>query len=181
MATQKSKPASRKTAAARGKTGGGMMLALLFSLVLVVGLTASYWCWMRRVATCKTKNLSLSTGHTEGTAGTIYTHAVLTNNGPKCSLGGYPAAFLTDAGGTVLGSGAATNPVYPPVTVTLGHGQMAHAVLGFPDAGNFSPGVCSAASTYLHVYPPGSTSVLQTALAEHSCPGFSVTALQAGA
>lgn len=148
-------------------------------LVIFLGATA-YWWHMARVVYCTTNNLSLSLGSAQGTAGTTYMHAVLTNKGPgNCTISGYPAAFLTSSSGTVLGAGAAASALYTPVAISLGHGQSVHAVLGFPDAGNFSAGSCSQASHELKLYPPGMSSALETAFTQYSCPGFSITALQA--
>ena len=137
----------------------------------------------RSVATCTAGNLALSMGASDGTAGTIYRHAVVTNHGSTaCTLTGYPAAFLLTSAAAVLGSGAAANPLYAPSTITLAaHTGQAHTVLGFPDAGNFDPGTCSANSAMLELFLPGIISALQTSLAQANCPGFSVTALQAGA
>ncbi|HVU59480.1 MAG TPA: DUF4232 domain-containing protein, partial [Candidatus Saccharimonadales bacterium] len=129
-------------------------------------------------------HLTLSKGSSDGTAGTIYWHAVITNAGAyACKLAGYPAAFMTDAGSISLA--AASNSLYAPATVTLAaHGGKAHAVIGLPDPGAFDPGsvTCTAAaSSNLKLYLPGVTTPLQTVFGESACPGFSVTALQPGA
>jgi hypothetical protein len=121
-------------------------------------------------------------GTSDGTAGTIYKHAVVTNTSSKqCTITGYPAAFLVSGSGSVLGGGAASNSLYTPSVITLAAGGKAHTVLGFPEAGNFDAGICSAAASRLRLYLPGSTSYVETAETDQSCPGFSVTAFQAGA
>lgn len=165
---------------------GTMWLVVVLLILVVVGIGC--WVWRHnhnwnwhKTSACAASDLQLSMGSSEGTAGTIYRHAVITNNGKSsCTLTGYPAAFLVDSHGLVLGGGAASNPLYAPSTITLAAHGTAHTVLGFPEAGNFDPGVCSAAAASLKLYLPGSTDFLQTALAEHSCPGFSVTAVQSG-
>ncbi|HEX4662470.1 MAG TPA: DUF4232 domain-containing protein [Candidatus Saccharimonadales bacterium] len=169
------------------KFKGNVWEKATFSLLVIIILVlvgSFYWYYHRAhsvVAMCATSNLSLSMGTSDGTAGTIYRHAVITNNGSTtCTLGGYPAAFLVDNHGSQLGSGAASNALYTPVSITLAHGQAAHTVLGFPDAGNFDPGICSASSTNLRIYPPGSLTALEVASTEKSCPGFSISALQPG-
>jgi hypothetical protein len=53
-------------------------------------------------------------------------------------------------------------------------------VLGYPQAGNFNPGVCSAKSVSLWLYPPNATTPLETPLEVAWCPGFSGTSMQAG-
>ncbi len=175
-----------------GATNGGTRsLVMILLVVVALGLAVGWWrCWKghrpdpapRSVATCAASNLALSMGTADGTAGTIYRHAVVTNHGSgACTLAGYPAAFLLTSAAAVLGSGAAASPLYTPSTITLAaHTGQAHAVLGFPDAGNFDPGVCSANSASLELFLPDIVSPLQTPLAQANCPGFSVTALQAG-
>ncbi|MGF7229484.1 MAG: DUF4232 domain-containing protein [Candidatus Saccharibacteria bacterium] len=159
------------------------IVLILISLILAIGWFLT-WRNCANAATpvqCDARNLSLHMGTSDGTAGTIYDHAVITNNGAKkCQLTGYPAAFLLDTHNTVLGSGAASNPLYTPVTVTLAPHGTAHTILGLPDAGNFDPGVCSAVSTTLRLYIPGSVTSLHTSFASANCPGFSVTAIQPG-
>ena len=128
-------------------------------------------------------NLVLSKGSSEGTAGTMYWHAVITNGGAHtCTLSGYPAAYMTDSASTIVS--AQSNALYSPSMVTLAaHGGKAHVVLGLPDPGNFDPSTttCTAgASSVLKLYLPGLTSVLQASFGESACQGFSVTALQSG-
>ncbi|HSX35353.1 MAG TPA: DUF4232 domain-containing protein [Patescibacteria group bacterium] len=132
---------------------------------------------------CASSDMTLAQGAAEGTAGTIYKHAVITNNGAaSCTLAGYPSVSMTDAGSIVLGSSATDNPLYSPATITLGSGGQAHVVLGFPQAGNFSdPNSCTAASVNLQLYLPDDTTPLTTAWVDHRCPGFSVTVFQSGA
>lgn len=178
---------SKRTWAINGERGSAVPWIVL--IIVLVGLAlAAYWVWHKHhrpmmASACASANLSLGMGTAEGTAGTIYKHAVVTNNGNKsCMLTGYPAAFLVNSSGMVLGSGAEANPLYAPAMVTLAAGGgKAHTVLGFPEAGNFNPGICSAAAAQLKLYLPGSTEFVQTAETDQSCPGFSATAFQAGA
>ncbi|HSX33188.1 MAG TPA: DUF4232 domain-containing protein [Candidatus Saccharimonadales bacterium] len=128
-------------------------------------------------------NLQLSQGTSDGTAGTIYKHAVVTNNGTQtCTLSGYPAVYLLNAGGQHLGAAAAQNALYPNTTVSVAPGASAHVVLGFPDAGAYgSASACSAASYSLELIVPQSTIDLKTAWSDQNCPEFSVTVFQPGA
>jgi hypothetical protein len=149
-------------------------------IVAVLGFSA-YWWHIARIADCAAGHLQLSVGQPQGTAGSAYMDVILTNKSAgSCSLDGYPAAFLANASGAILGDGASTSAVYTPSRIILAHDKSAHAVLSFPDAANFPPGSCSVASQYLKFYPPGLTTALQTAFTQYSCPGFSVTALQPG-
>ena len=63
-------------------------------------------------------NLALSKGTSDGTAGTMYRHAVITNNGTHpCTMTGYPAVFMhEDAGMSVA---VTSNALVLPAAVTL--------------------------------------------------------------
>lgn len=185
----------------RNSERGGVFVGLLLLLVIAALAVIGYLAWsqyykkdttpsdvggtaatLTQAVTCG--HLMLSKGTSDGTAGTIYWHAVITNTGDyACKLTGYPAAFMTDAASVSVG--AASNALYAPTTVTLAaHGGKAHAVLGLPDAGAFDPGsvTCTAAaSSKLKLYLPGLATALETTFGEAACPGFSVTALQPGA
>ena len=196
----------RQTDSRRSERGSAAM-AVIVLLVLIILSGAGYWVWQRNhkdtnsksssgsgtsqssstsgsaaaPSVCDPKNLSLSKGSSEGTAGTIYTHAVVTNNGSAtCTLTGYAAAFLTGGDGSVLGGGAAANSLNTPTAVSLSHGGTAHVVLGFPEPGNFDSGACSTSSANLQLWLPGAVAALSTAWQAQSCPGFSVTAIQPG-
>lgn len=129
-------------------------------------------------------NLTLGKGSSEGTAGTMYWHVVITNSGSyACTLTGYPVAFMTDTSGVSVS--AMSNALYTPVAVTLAaHGGKAHAVVALPDPANVdkNTATCTAgASSSLRLYLPGLTTAVEAAFGESACPGFSVTALQPGA
>lgn len=129
------------------------------------------------------QDLSLKKGDSNGTAGTIYWRAIVTNNGERaCRLTGYPAAFMNDSHAhSIPGT---SNSLYPPATVVLSpHGGQAHAIIGLPDAHNFPASTtCSAeGSSTLKLFLPGLTTPLTTDFNESACPGFTITALQAGA
>lgn len=128
-------------------------------------------------------HLALSKGTSEGTAGTIYWHAVITNNGSQdCSLAGYPAATMTDAAGASVT--AASNPLYAVQLVTLtANGGQAHVALGLPDPSLFDPGTTTCtqqSSGTLHLDLPGLTTAVQAPFAVSACAGFTVTALKTG-
>lgn len=158
---------------------------LVWAVIIVVMLGAIFYCLWRgnsTIGACTTQNLQLTAGQQSGAAGTIYQHMALTNTGKKrCSITGYPTAFLYGSDGYALGSGAAAQPQPAPATIILAAGETAHTVLGYPQAGNFPPGVCSSAkSTSLKLYPPSNSTPLEVALEIAWCPGFSETAMQAG-
>ncbi len=174
---------------------GDAVVWVLIVIILITAAAVAYWLWRRNaepisvpktiavaVQSCKPADLTLSEGASEGTAGTIYKHAVVTNSSThNCSIVGFPAVFLDNASGTALGDGAAPSPTLPVTSITLVPGGKAHTVLGLPDAGNFDPSVCSVASTKLQVYIDGATDPVVGDWVDQSCPGFSSTTFQAGA
>lgn len=129
------------------------------------------------------KHLELNKGTAEGTAGTIYWHAVITNNGDQdCSMAGYPAATMTDSQSASVT--AASNPLYDVQLVTLiANGGKAHVVLGLPDPSIVDPGttVCTQQSTsMLHLDLPGLTIQIQAPFSVSACDGFTVSTITAG-
>jgi hypothetical protein len=178
--------AKQKNAFAKGKGGGNYGFPLL-GVVVIILLVAGLLAWSLRMkgwaaTACETGNLKLTAGQQSGAAGTIYQHMALTNTGKKkCTMAGFATAFLYGSDDNALGSSAAARPQPAPVDITLASGESAHTVLGYPQAGNFPPGVCSnAKSVSLKLYAPGSTTPLETPLEVAWCPGFSATALQPG-
>jgi hypothetical protein len=111
------------------------------------------------VTACATAGLRVTTGQSQGAAGTSYTNIDFTNiSGSTCTLGGYPGVSLVTAGsqaGTQIGAAARRIPTTPVRTITLAPGQVAHASLGVVDAGNFSPSSCKMVTAHwLKVFPP---------------------------
>jgi hypothetical protein len=156
------------------------LISIMMLIVVVLGLSA-YWWHIADLDTCSADHLKTSLGQLQGTAGTSYADVILTNTGAgRCTLSGFPAVFLTNSSGAILGSGAATNLTYAPEKLILSHGASVHASVAFPDAANFPAGSCSSASDELEVYPPGLTTSSQIPFTQYSCPGFSTTSLKVG-
>jgi archaellum component FlaG (FlaF/FlaG flagellin family) len=176
----KSKNSSQTLAGSRFNARLLWLVIILFIAALVV----SIWAWQTKhvVKACSAASLSLEAGQQSGAAGTIYQHMKLTNSGNmSCTVGGFPTAFLYGSDGYALGSAAAAQSQVTPTVITLAPGEIAYTTLGYPQAGNFNPGVCSSnKSTTLKLYAPGSTTALEVPLEVAWCPGFSSTALQAG-
>jgi hypothetical protein len=123
---------------------------------------------------CDLKLSTLNNGG--GTAGTFYQNIVLTNNGTStCTLTGYPTVSLLNSAGTTVGN-ATNSTTVTAKSISIAPGKAAYSAVGFPDSGNFSAGVCKAATT-ISVTPPGQTTALTVATTRSYCPGFSVTAL----
>lgn len=111
------------------------------------------------VTACATAGLRVTTGQSQGAAGTSYTNIDFTNvSGSTCTLGGYPGVSLVTAGssaGTQIGAAARRMPTTPVRTITVAPGQVAHASLGVVDAGNFSQSSCKPVTAHwLKVFPP---------------------------
>lgn len=180
MASSKASSGKAK-ATMPGKSIG--LAAVIIWIIIMMIIMGGFLCWGRTrvVSACTTKNLQLTAGQQSGAAGTIYQHMVLTNTSHrKCSLSGYPTAFLYGSDGYALGSGAAARAQPTPVNVILAPNESANTVLGYPQAGNFDPGICSATSVNLRLYPPGDMASLETALQVPWCPGFSESSMQPG-
>lgn len=184
MATSTANTTTKK---ANKKSAAWWWIVMVILLAVLIAL-AVYW-WQKGTATvasgpCKASDLALSMGNSEGAAGTVYMHATLTNKGQQtCTIKGYPTVSLVDSHGVLLGANAQNNPLYGAGTVTLSPGNTAHAVVGFPDAGNFNPGICDTASSKLRFVLPGvvvSDNELVISFAQHACPGFSTTTVQPG-
>ena len=169
----------QNTSKASAQTMSWVWIALV--VLLVIGLFS--WVWQKKhyAKVCMPQNIQLTAGQQSGAAGTIYQTMILKNTSDKkCTIGGYPTAFLYGTEGYALGSAAAARPQPAPTTITLEPNESANTVLGYPQAGNFNPGVCSAKSTALKLYLPSAVTPLQVPLEVAWCPGFSSTAVAAG-
>jgi hypothetical protein len=104
---------------------------------------------------CRSSQLRLSIGSTEGGAGQVHQDLVLTNHGAACSLHGYPGVSFLDAAGQQVGDAAAMNPGKVS-RVQLAAGGHAVAVLSYSNSGAYPAARCrpKQAST-VRVYPPG--------------------------
>ena len=131
---------------------------------------------------CTPGSLKLTAGQPSGAAGTIYQPLEVKNTSKKsCKVSGYPTVFLYGSNGYALGNAAAQTPQPAPAAIILGPGEMAHTTVGFPQAGNFDPGICSSSkSTSIRIFMPGATASLEMPFENYWCPGFSSSAMQLG-
>jgi hypothetical protein len=118
-------------------------------------------------AACRSADLALSLGASQGAAGSTYQSVVFVNTGAQaCTMFGYPGAAFVDAGGKVLGKPASRDPGKKH-TVTLSPGGSAYTVVREPDADNFPPSACrETTADRLQVYPPGET--VQLFVSDHA-------------
>lgn len=170
-----------RSAAARSKTGVFLLIILCFALAI-----GWYWSWRDQAvsaapALCAPQNLSIKMGVSDGTAGTMYHHVVVTNKATQpCTLTGYPTAFLLGSNGVTLGQAAGATSTYAPAKIKLEPKASAYSAIGIPNSGNFDPGVCTAVSTKLRLYVPSAETPLDVSFSAANCPGFSATAFKTG-
>lgn len=103
------------------------------------------------------RDLEVSLGKAEGTAGTTYRALVFTNTADDhCKIEGIPRVLLV-AGQDRHPVGAEATPVGSAgPAVTLKPGTAATASVGFVNVGNFDPEACQPTDVLgLRVYPPG--------------------------
>jgi hypothetical protein len=111
-------------------------------------------------AVCRTADLKLSKGRSDGAAGSSYTPLVFENTGARsCTLTGFPGVSLTDSP-TGDPIGAPADRETPKPTVTLGVGEKASALLRITVAGNYGDRCHPATAAGLRVYPPDNTDSL---------------------
>ena len=107
------------------------------------------------IAACTTGQLQTWLGTPgSGAAGSTYYELELSNvSTTTCSLTGYPVVLAVSGAGAALGSPAAHDTAYPPVTVKLAPGGTAHAVLRVTDTGVL-PSCSPVTAAGLQIFPP---------------------------
>lgn len=123
---------------------------------------------------CRSANLRVTAGASQGTAGSVYATVTFTNRGRQaCTLYGYPGVSVgTGTPFRQVGMAAAENPSPPRELVTLPPGGVASSVLQIAAAGNYSSGQCRPRRTSeLRVYPPNQTLALDIPYSTTGCAG----------
>ncbi len=129
------------------------------------------------VSGCLTGSLQIAAVNGSGAAGTIEMAVTMTNQGPSCTLYGYPGMQLLDASGSpiativVRGGGpmfpdAAANQ--PPAQVTLARGAVAKFSLSYEDVPVGTETSCPT-STSSEITPPNNTAFAVIPLAIAPC------------
>ena len=134
-------------------------------------------------AECATAALHVKIGSSNGAAGTIYYDVVFTNVGTAtCFLQGYPGVSLVSAGsssGSQIGADAKRDSVTPSKQIVLATGQIAHAVLGVAEAGNFPASKCNPVTAHwLKVFPPDQTVAAYAPFTTQTCASTSVPTMR---
>lgn len=118
--------------------------------------------------TCLSRQLSLSTGTQEGTAGSTYATFYLTNTTTTpCSVRGFPGVSLLDASGNIVGQPATQDGSEGP-SVRLSPGQRARLILRVGTATRTGCDV-PRPSSQIQVYPPDQTVPLRIPFSTASC------------
>jgi len=108
------------------------------------------------IAQCTVRDLDVSLGAEEGTAGTVHRALVFTNTGARaCVIQGFPGvSFVTGDDGRQVGEAAErVGDKGPPITPRPG--MSATAPVGFVNIGNYDPAICQPTPVLgLRVYPP---------------------------
>ncbi|MBU3066274.1 DUF4232 domain-containing protein [Nocardia sp. NEAU-G5] len=111
-------------------------------------------------ALCRTADLRLSTGRSDGAAGHAYTPLIFVNAGTApCTLTGFPGVSFADSpSGDPIGAPADRDT--PKPTVTLEVNGTASAVLRITAAGNYGDRCHQITTAGLRIYPPDNTDSL---------------------
>jgi len=122
---------------------------------------------------CKSTNLKLSFGQSNGAAGHIYQPLRFTNSSAQnCIIVGFPGVtYVTGTNGTQVGAPAQRDGAKGG-QILLKPGQVASTIVTFTDVGVFDPSVCKPTPTLgLRVYPPDQTASLFIAQTGTGCAG----------
>lgn len=138
---------------------------------------------------CRSSDLRLSLGRGDAAAGTVYRPLEFTNiSDHPCVLDGYPGvSYVGGADGHQVGA-PANREGDKGAPITLGKGEVASAMTGFANVGNYDAVTCQPQPVRgLRVYPPQETASLYIDLPTTGCgndkiPGdqLKVKALQQG-
>jgi hypothetical protein len=131
---------------------------------------------------CKSADLKLSFGGSEGAAGTVYRSLDFTNiSDHPCVIQGFPGiSYVGGADGHQVGA-AAVRDGAKGAPITLNQGDVAYATIGMVDVGNFDPVTCQPQPVRgLRVYPPQETASMfidlsTTGCANQNIPGNQLT------
>lgn len=129
-------------------------------------------------ALCRTADLKLSKGRTDGAAGSAYTPFIFTNAAMHpCTLTGFPGvSFVDSPTGDPIGAPADRDTSKP--TVTLGINEKASAMLRITVAGNYGDKCQKVTAAGLRIYPPDNTDSLFFPWEDSACANTDVHLLE---
>jgi hypothetical protein len=126
-----------------------------------------------RTGECRSADLKVTVGGSDGAAGHIFQQLVFTNAGSTtCVIVGFPGvSYVTGDNGAQVGAPAVRDGAIGP-QVTLRPGQVASATVAETNIGVFDPAVCKPTPTRgFRVYPPDETHSVFVATNGMGCAG----------
>jgi hypothetical protein len=128
-----------------------------------------------RTTTCRTDQITAAASRGSGAGGHDAAIVVFTNNAStSCTMEGYPAAWLVDAGGTRFGPISIDEVTSAPTTVSLPPGGRATTTVWTDDPQVASPPCPTTTVAGIEVVPPGQSAGLMAHLAVTVCSAGSV-------
>jgi hypothetical protein len=130
---------------------------------------------------CLTRNLKVSLGPANGTAGTTFYPLQFLNAGTtSCTLSGYPGVSAVTSSGTQIGSPASRSNAKVK-TVTLAPGKQSSASVGIVDTGNFDPSTCAPVTAAgLKIFPPNQSKSVTIKKKFSTCSSTTTSSLRVG-
>jgi hypothetical protein len=134
------------------------------------------------VAPCKAHNLVGTIEQVQGAAGSTIIDVSLRNDGPSCTVAGFPGVSLIDVDGSQIGAAADREPASAtPQSLTLATGDAASFSVRSTNALAFDPKECNTIdSTALKVYPPADTEWVTLPLTVATCGNEQIHTLFTG-
>jgi hypothetical protein len=133
------------------------------------------------VKSCLTRDLKVSLGPANGTAGTTFYPLQFLNAGKtSCTLSGYPGVSAVTSSGKQIGNPASRNKAKFQ-TVTLAPGKQRNASVGIVDTGNFDPSACAPVKAAgLKIFPPNQSKSVTIKKTFSTCSSTTTNSLQVG-
>jgi hypothetical protein len=133
------------------------------------------------VKSCLTRDLKVSLGPANGTAGTTFYPLQFLNAGKtSCTLRGYPGVSAVTSSGKQIGAPASQNNAKFQ-TVTLAPGKQKSASVGIVETGNFDPSDCAPVTAAgLKIFPPNQSKSVTIKKTFSTCSSTTTSSLQVG-
>lgn len=97
------------------------------------------------VPRCQPDHITVTTGRSQGAAGTFYVPLIFTNRGAACALWGVPSAQPVTAAHHAVGPASRNDSAgQAPVRRVVAHGGSVASAFGYADTANYPPNLCHA-------------------------------------
>jgi Domain of unknown function (DUF4232) len=129
------------------------LVATLASAALLAGtgvaLAGSVPSGAAAVPRCRASHIVVSTGQSQGAAGTFYVPIIFTNRGAACALWGVPAAQPVNAARHAVGPPSRNDSAgQMPARHVVARGGSVSSAFGYADTGNYPPNLCHARAAW---------------------------------